>query len=142
MPHRAFQIVYTSVLTADAASHDDVLREIERTSQRNNAQVGVTGALLVAGHRVVQLLEGDEGCVREILARIEADNRHAEVHRLAEVPEAARSFAGWSMGVRRVATESPTATALEDLLAAYRSAFRFDLEDFANIVRDAFGIPA
>ncbi len=142
MPHRAFQIVYTSVLTADADSRDDVLRDIERTSQRNNAQVGVTGALLVAGHRVVQLLEGDEGCVREILARIEADDRHAEVQRLAEVPEAARSFAQWSMGVRWVAAESPTAAALEGLLAAYRSAFRFDLEDFANIVRDAFGIPA
>ena len=138
MPHRAFQIVYTSVLTADAASHDDVLREIARTSQRNNAHVGVTGALLVAGNRVVQLLEGDEAAVREVLARIEADGRHTDIQRLTEVPEGKPSFAQWSMGVRRVAAESPTAEALDALLRAYQSAFRFDLQDFAKIVRDAY----
>jgi hypothetical protein len=142
MDTRAYQIVYTSELTVEATMRTAVLRSIASISQRNNAALGVTGALLVAGDRVVQLLEGEEGCVREVLSRIEADVRHVNVVRLAEVPDGQRSFSEWSMGVRQVPSNGPTAEALAGLLAAYRSAFCFDLDDFAQIVRQAFLIDA
>ncbi len=73
---------------------DDILR----TSQRNNARVGVTGALIFTGNAFGQVLEGPIEQVEEIFDRIQGDPRHCDVTVLDICEVTERSFTGWAMG--------------------------------------------
>ncbi len=62
-----------------------------------NATLGVTGALLFAGNRFAQTIEGDEAVADALMMRIEHDARHrvlcvVERHGIDD-----RSFPAWSM---------------------------------------------
>lgn len=67
-------------------------------SQRNNAKVGVTGALMFNAGCFAQVLEGPQDAVEDVFERIQRDERHGDVSLLAFESIEARAFAGWSMG--------------------------------------------
>ncbi|MCW5694053.1 MAG: BLUF domain-containing protein [Pseudolabrys sp.] len=74
--------------------------EIQRLlaqSRARNARLGITGALLFNEGRFVQVLEGDEAPVMEVLADIRRDARHTDVEVLPPRIAPARSFSEWSM---------------------------------------------
>jgi len=74
------------------------LEDISTISSRNNAQVGVTGVLLLCGNFFFQILEGEELAVDQVLARIRKDPRHCDIQILkVENFEKNRQFADWSM---------------------------------------------
>ncbi|WP_203128476.1 BLUF domain-containing protein, partial [Escherichia coli] len=52
------------------------VKDIIRASQRNNAQVGVTGALLLVDGVFLQCLEGSVASVNALYHRIALDRRH------------------------------------------------------------------
>ncbi|MGI4732016.1 MAG: EAL domain-containing protein [Janthinobacterium lividum] len=66
-------------------------------SQRNNAAVGVTGALMFTDGFFAQVLEGSMEAVETVFERIQLDDRHAEVQLLSFAPTDARVFPTWSM---------------------------------------------
>jgi hypothetical protein len=70
---------------------------IARTSLRNNARLGVTGALYFDGMQFFQVLEGEEGTVACLFDAIRADARHCDVKTVARRPILQRRFAGWPM---------------------------------------------
>jgi hypothetical protein len=76
----------------EAAVHD-----ILRRSQKNNAAVGVTGALMFTDGYFAQVLEGRRQDVERTFERIQLDERHGEVQLLSFEPAPARMFSGWSM---------------------------------------------
>lgn len=84
--------------TAGVLSPLDV-KDIVRTSQRNNVKLGVTGALMLSNGIFLQCLEGDRLAVNALYHRILLDSRHTEpaVLNLAEIDQ--RLYTGWAMGL-------------------------------------------
>lgn len=90
------RLIYFSSATRELA--DAELVELLAVSRRNNAAVGITGALLHHDRQFVQILEGPDAEVRRMFERISEDPRHGAIGIVdsALVPE--RIFAGFTMG--------------------------------------------
>jgi hypothetical protein len=78
----------------------DVAAEIEailQSARRNNAPLGITGALLFNSGIFAQVLEGPRHVIERTFECIQRDQRHADAHVLAfeAIPE--RRFPSWSM---------------------------------------------
>ncbi len=82
------------------------LKDIIRASQRNNAKVGVTGALLLSSGVFLQCLEGDLLAVNALYHRILLDPRHHEPAILDFEEIDARVYGEWSMGLVTVTEEN------------------------------------
>lgn len=91
------RLVYASRSTGALTPTD--VKDIVRSSQRNNAPLGVTGALLLANGIFLQCLEGDHMAVNALYHRILLDTRHREpaILQFAEIDR--RLYGGWSMGL-------------------------------------------
>jgi hypothetical protein len=74
------------------------ITSILSASQRNNARVDVTGALMFNAGCFAQVLEGPRGAVEDVFERIQQDERHGDVSLLTFEPAPQRTFANWSMG--------------------------------------------
>ncbi len=83
------------------------LEHILAASRRNNAQDGVTGALLYFEGNFAQVLEGDFDAVQRTFERIQADDRHDDVVLLQAQPIENRMFGEWAMALASV--EAPDA---------------------------------
>ena len=66
-------------------------------ARSNNKSQHISGALLLDGEHYVQVLEGEEGLVRELYEHIAKDERHDSVALLESGPVEARVFSRWSM---------------------------------------------
>ena len=75
------------------------VRDIVRSSQRNNAPLGVTGALMLSDGIFLQCLEGDHLVVNTLYHRILLDKRHRDPAILAYREIEQRLFGGWAMGL-------------------------------------------
>jgi len=97
-----FQVMYSSQATApmSAASLGQILADARAGNQARD----VTGALVYVDDVFFQILEGEEGVVRALMASIAADSRHRSVTVFHEAEVDARAFESWSM-----AYLSPTA---------------------------------
>jgi len=90
-------ITYVSDSLIEPASCAAAVEQIVAEARPCNATLGVTGALLFAGNRFAQTIEGPEAVVDALMARIERDPRHlvravVKRHRIDE-----RCFQAWSM---------------------------------------------
>lgn len=102
------------------------LDDISAVSARNNARSQVTGILLLAGEFFLQILEGEENDVDQVLDRIRMDPRHAELQVLkVETDAAHRQFPDWSMRTVR----------LDDMNDALLQAIRHMLANLAESYR-------
>lgn len=75
------------------------VKDIIRASQKNNARLGVTGALLLAQGVFLQCLEGDAQAVNALYHRIVLDPRHEGTCILNFSGIDRRLFTGWTMGL-------------------------------------------
>jgi hypothetical protein len=94
-----FQLIYMSSLVTD---EPEILHAILDSSVRNNQRRGITGMMLYAAGNVMQVLEGDKDAVLETFRAIQLDVRHSGIYVLIEGEIAARNFASWSMGFRKL----------------------------------------
>ena len=90
------QLTYASRTSKTLVPTD--LAAILAASQRNNARVGVTGALCLANGIFLQQLEGDRIAVNQLYHRILADPRHRDPAILDFSEINSRKFTQWSMG--------------------------------------------
>ena len=90
-----YQLMYSSraVERMTAASLEQILDD----AREGNKARGVTGVLIYADGVFMQILEGDEGVVREVMASIERDSRHDAVKVFHESSVEKRAFGSWSM---------------------------------------------
>lgn len=95
------QVIYTS--SATRAMRDEDLRAILDTSVRQNAGDEVTGLLLYANGRFMQVVEGPSASIDALMARLERDPRHHTITVLSRTEVTQREFARWSMGFRQLA---------------------------------------
>ena len=95
-----YRLVYTSrnFIEGGEAEQNAAVAGILAVSKRNNARVGVTGALLFNRGSFAQVLEGSKAAVETTFERIQRDTRHSDVAVLQCEPVTARAFPNWSMG--------------------------------------------
>jgi hypothetical protein len=93
-------LTYTSRARLDLS--DEELDDIHRTARRLNALDGVTGLLLFDGSRFLQIIEGAEGAIDNLVERLRNDRRHSAFEVRDERFVERRSFEDWSMELLRV----------------------------------------
>lgn len=76
---------------------ENILATILATARRRNERDGITGALICRHDIYLQLIEGDEGAIDALFARILADDRHLAVTLLSRVEVADRLLPQWAM---------------------------------------------
>lgn len=93
-----FQLLYIS--TASSLMSESKLAELLNEAREFNLAHNITGMLLYLDGNFVQVLEGAEGDVQKLYARIELDVRHhnPRICYTNEVHE--REFPEWAMGFR------------------------------------------
>jgi Sensors of blue-light using FAD len=67
------------------------------SARRNNAAIGVTGALIFSAGIFAQVLEGARHDIEVIFEHIQRDERHGDVQVLAFEAVLKREFPAWSM---------------------------------------------
>lgn len=90
------EYLYFSVL-ADGQSPGAVARILARARPFNAAN-DITGLLVFDGQRFCQHLEGPDGPLDELMARIEADLRHRDVRVVHNGPLTQRRYRRFDMG--------------------------------------------
>ncbi|MCJ2009089.1 BLUF domain-containing protein [Methylobacterium sp. J-092] len=142
-----YRLVYASKnhLQGTDAEVAEAVSQILAASQRNNAKVDVTGALMFNAGAFAQVLEGPQPGVESTFERIQCDPRHGDVTVLQCGPAKSRSFTNWSMAF--VGQSATGRTRWEGIAAA--SGFDLTRLDgdavFAmlhDLVLDEEGVPA
>ena len=88
--------IYSSV--ASSSFSEDHIPALLAHARSANAARGVTGMLAYINGNFLQVIEGTEKSVDELLTKISADARHHRIFVLVREPISTRSFADWSMG--------------------------------------------
>jgi hypothetical protein len=113
------RLVYRSVAAPSLLEGSVLAGLVDRAAERN-AAAGITGLLVLSGHRFLQVLEGPVGFVNELMARIIADKRHSRFELLSYDQSVSPLFYDWSMTILRLNEVLP---ALREVLIA-----KYDLE--------------
>ena len=92
-------VTYTSLARIDGTSD---LEDIETNSPQWNARNDVTGFLIFNGTHFLQLLEGPEAVIDELVERVRNDPRHTGFAIRDRQKIERRSFPGWPLEVVRV----------------------------------------
>ncbi|HYG48971.1 MAG TPA: BLUF domain-containing protein [Allosphingosinicella sp.] len=95
-------LTYTSRARLDLTDED--LGAIHQTARHLNALDGVTGLLLFDGSRFLQIIEGSEDAIDNLVERLRMDRRHSAFEVRDERYVERRSFPDWSMELVRVST--------------------------------------
>jgi len=110
------RLIYVSRSTApDARETTRRVAGILAVAQRQNAAVGLTGALVHSRRWFAQVLEGERAEVDRLFARIQRDPRHRNIHLLSMQPVRHRAFRAWSMAAAGEAPDHLIRRALESL---------------------------
>ena len=99
MKDNVYRILYCSRNSVQNTAEVQLaeIRKILQASRKNNAQNGITGALLFNSGCFAQVLEGPLKQVESTFERIQRDLRHAEVTVLEAGYVLQREFPEWSM---------------------------------------------
>jgi hypothetical protein len=123
--HPVLSVVYSS--TATTVFTDADLAALLTVSRHNNARAGVTGMLLARHDRFLQVLEGPQPQVEELMTKISGDSGHRNVRVLLKESVDRRQFPDWTMSFQQLSSAD------EDHVPGYRKAFD-DLSDESNDV--------
>lgn len=93
-------LTYTSRARLDLRDED--LTAIQQTARHLNALDGISGLLLFDGARFLQIVEGAEGAIDNLVERLRMDPRHSAFEVRDERYVERRSFPDWSMELVRV----------------------------------------
>jgi Sensors of blue-light using FAD len=93
-------LTYTSRARLDL--DEEELSDIHQSARHLNALDGITGLLLFDGTRFLQIVEGSEGAVDNLVERLRMDPRHSAFELRDERFVDRRSFSDWSMELLRV----------------------------------------
>ena len=94
------QTTYISTPTRPMTSDD--LMNILNNSRLNNACTGVSGMLLYTGSEFIQILEGEDKVIEDLLDTIKHDPRHRDFRIIEKKKITNREYAEWTMGFKRI----------------------------------------
>jgi hypothetical protein len=93
-------LTYTSFARLDLTADD--LAAIQRTARELNALDGITGLLIYNGTHFLQIIEGAQSAIDDLVERLRRDPRHSGLEVRDERPIEQRSFPDWTMELARV----------------------------------------
>jgi hypothetical protein len=93
-------LTYTSLARLDLQAED--LEAIHRTARELNALDGISGLLIFNGTHFLQIIEGAEQAIDDLVERLRRDPRHSGLEVRDEHIADQRSFPDWSMELVRV----------------------------------------
>jgi hypothetical protein len=93
-------LTYTSLARLDLGA--DELEAIHRTARDLNALDGISGLLVFNGTRFLQIIEGAEAAIDDLVERLRRDPRHSGFEIRDQRVIEQRSFPDWSMELVRV----------------------------------------
>lgn len=93
-------LAYTSLASIDISANE--LQAIHHTALQLNPLDGITGLLVFNGSRFLQILEGTEPAVHDLVERLRRDRRHSGLEIRTEGKIERRSFPNWSMELVKV----------------------------------------
>jgi hypothetical protein len=93
-------LTYTSRARLDLGDED--LAAIHQSARHLNALDGISGILIFDGARFLQILEGAEDAIDNLVGRLRMDPRHSAFEVRDERYVEQRSFPDWSMELVRV----------------------------------------
>ncbi len=82
------------------AGKDDistVLEDINKSAKNKNKECNITGVLFFHDGQFLQIIEGEEKDLRNLMSHIENDDRHCEINYLIDTPVEKRGFPDWNM---------------------------------------------
>lgn len=88
------------VMYLSKGRHSFTYTELVKMNERfaaKNASLGVTGVLLRVGNYFIQVVEGAEPTISELIRKIESDHRHSNFTILTNHMDHRRIFGQWSM---------------------------------------------
>ena len=88
-------LTYTSLAGLDLQASD--LEDIHRTARETNAFDGITGLLIFNGTHFLQIIEGSEQAIGDLVEKLRRDPRHSSVEIRDERAIDERSFPDWAM---------------------------------------------
>ena len=93
-------LTYTSLARLDLEATE--LESIHRTALQLNALEGITGLLVFNGTHFLQIIEGAQSAIGDLVERLRRDPRHSGFEIRDQHQVEARSFPDWSMELVRV----------------------------------------
>jgi len=93
-------VTYTSLARLDLQESD--LEDIHLIAREQNSVDGITGLLVFNGTHFLQIIEGAEAAIDDLVARLRRDPRHSGLEVRDERKVEVRSFPDWSMELVRV----------------------------------------
>lgn len=97
---RPYFLIYASHATRDWTEQE--LFDLLRTSRLRNSRLGITGLLVYAQRRFLQILEGDQSQVLSLYDTIKNHPGHKDAQLLLDDELDDRLFPEWSMGFERL----------------------------------------
>jgi uncharacterized membrane protein (DUF373 family) len=94
------QVLYISSAIEPFSTKD--LLGLLQVCRESNAASGVTGMLLYGNGTFLQVLEGEEKVIDDLVDRIRKDPRHTDFQILHRHPIERRQYSDWSMGFKRL----------------------------------------
>ena len=98
-----YRVTYVSSATARMTKDD--LMMLLRQCREYNSEHGITGMLLYSNGTFLQVLEGNEQQIDDLLQTINKDPRHSDVRMLERREIEQRDYGDWSMGFKRVSAD-------------------------------------
>lgn len=93
-----YQIVYYSEATK-IFSEQEIIDLLTKANQYNSSR-GITGCLVYANNKFIQLLEGEHDVVVELYEKIKKDPRHKNILNVIEMSVSQKLFPNWGMGFK------------------------------------------
>jgi hypothetical protein len=93
-------LTYTSLARLDLDAAD--LEAVHRTARELNALDGITGLLVFNGTHFLQIIEGAQNAIDDLVERLRRDSRHSGFEIRDRHSVESRSFPDWSMELVRV----------------------------------------
>lgn len=90
-----YELLYSSTAKKDLKEED--ISNILETARDFNLKNNLSGCLVFHNNKFIQILEGDEGIVKELFAKIEKDKRHKNFILIEKGLKAERLFKNWTM---------------------------------------------
>lgn len=90
-------IVYMSEATIAEEQVDDTLNDIVKVAKKQNRAHQITGVLFYVQGKFLQVIEGPEKYLRQLMENIERDKRNKDIHYLIDEPVITRGFRKWNM---------------------------------------------
>lgn len=91
------RLIYVSESKIEEADVDAIIAQIVEDSQKRNAKLNLTGALIFTGTHFAQVLEGCKQAIDDLMASVYRDPRHGTVTIVDRTSITERQFSHWAM---------------------------------------------